>query len=331
MGRVDFTKENKKATTNYDYPKLKLKSGEKARILLLENPVMEYVHTLRAPQIVNGKPVMFMNERKDKTKFEDYKMDFVSRPLCLGDEAILDKDGSDPKHCPVCKLAKENSDYASAPQRRFAMHVIRYKTNSSNELITPYSVEVLVWAFTDKVFSQIVDFKAEWDDLRKHDITLGPCTNETFQQFDLNIGAKAAWMEDKERQKLTAETFKNNQIPDLAIACGSKKELKWLEEDIEKIRTNWGIAVGAPAEAEKEAELDASLDQDLNSLMDDTSAADASPSLDKTTTDTSTDDLLADLGNLDSGTEDAPTEEKKAETKSADTDVADLDDLLGDL
>lgn len=272
MGRIEFTSENKVATTNYDYPKLKLKNGERARILLLEAPVREYVHTLRAPQIVDGEAKMFMNERKDKTKYEDYVMDFLSRPLCLGDAGILADKGADPKNCPMCELAKSHPDMTSAPQRRYAMHVIRYRTKSGGwELVTPYSVETLVWSFTDKIFNQIADFREEWDDLRKHDLTLGPCENETFQKFSLSVSAKAAWMEDRERMVLTKATFEENQIPDLAIACGSLKEKKWVEDDIEKIKNNWAIATGSKSKAVA-AEDTASLDQDLSSLLDSSSS-----------------------------------------------------------
>jgi hypothetical protein len=269
MGRITFSTENKKATTNYDYPKLKLKSGESARILLLETaPVVEYVHTLNKPVIVNGLPVVIQAERKDGTKYDDFKMDFISRPICLGDESILDEKGSDPKNCPICQLAKDNPDAAKAPQRRFAMHVIRYKTKPGGAtLVTPYSVETLVWAFTERMFGKIADFKEEWGDLRKHDLILGPCTNEMFQQFDISVGAKAAWMEDKERQQLTARTFKENQIEDLSIACGTRKEKKWIDEDIKSIKEAWQQANGAPAPESGTVTVGGDLDAGLDDLL----------------------------------------------------------------
>lgn len=326
MGRIEFTSENKVATTNYDYPKLKLKNGERARILLLEAPVREYVHTLRAPQIVDGEAKMFMNERKDKTKYEDYVMDFLSRPLCLGDASILADKGADPKNCPMCELAKSNPDMTSAPQRRYAMHVIRYRTKSGGwDLITPYSVETLVWSFTDKIFNQIADFKEEWTDLRKHDLTLGPCENETFQKFSLSVSAKAAWMEDKERMQLTMDTFRENQIPDLAIACGSLKEKKWVEDDIEKIKANWAIATGSKA---KSAPLDtASLDDDLSSLLDSRSS--------KSDSTADFDDLLSKEDTpypaTPAATKAAPKAKAAAKTKAAakvEEEVDPLDGLL---
>jgi hypothetical protein len=267
MPRIDFDVKNKVAQTNYDYPKLKLKNGERARVLVgLESPVREYVHTLRKPQVINGVPQMIKATRKDGSTYDDYKMDFLSRPLCLGDASVLAKEGSDVRNCPMCALAKQHPDMTSAPQRRYAMHVIRYKTKAGTfDLITPYSIEVLVWSFTDRIFNQIADAANEWGDLRKHDLLLGPCTNETFQQFEMSVGAKAAWLEDASRKALTAQAFAENQIEDLAIACGSKKEKRWVDEDLNKIREAWASVSGA--EVPVEGGTSSSLDEDLNSLL----------------------------------------------------------------
>lgn len=276
MPRVGFAVENKVATVNYDYPKLKLKKGEHARILVgLEDPVVEYVHTLRKPKIVDGKPQMFMDERRDGTKFENYKMDFVSRPICLGDAAELEKKGSDPAHCPACKLAKDFPDYAREPQRRYAMHVIRYRTKGGGtEVAVPFSVEVVVWSFTDTIFNKIIDIKSEWGDLRKHDLLLGPCTVEDFQKFDITPASKAEWLADPERQKVTALTFRENQIPDLRIAAGSVKQKQWVEQDVDAIIENWRIVKGV----EESTSSTVSLDDDLNSLLSGgTPAAAAAP------------------------------------------------------
>lgn len=264
MPRVSFGAENKVATTNYDYPKLKLKNGERARIIVgLEDPLVEYVHTLRKPQIVNGQPQIFKAERKDGTTYDDYKMDFISRPICLGDATILDEKGSDPKNCPMCKLALDYGDYGQPPQRRYAMHVIRYRTKGgTTDIQTPFSVEVLIWSFTDKTFNKISDFKEEWGDLRKHDLLLGPCTNETFQQFDITVAAKAEWLASEERKKLTALTFKENQIPDLTIAAGSVKQKQWVEQDIQAILEAWGQVHGSASEEDTTG-----LDEDLGNLL----------------------------------------------------------------
>lgn len=326
MGRVGFKAENKVATTNYDYPKLKLKVGERARIMVgLEDPIVEYVHTLRKPQIINGVPQMETVKSRSGAESQANVMDFVSRPLCIGDKTILDDKGSDPKNCPMCKLAQEHPDYTKPPQRRYAMHVIRYRTKGgTTEVATPFSVETLVWAFTDTVFNKIVDAAEEFGDLRKHDLLLGPCqAPEHFQKFDISPAAKAAWLESAERKQLTVQTFKENQIPDLTIAAGSAKQKQWIEEDIQSIKDAWAEVSGASAD------VDVDLDTDLGSLLDGDTDAEgwSTPAAAKEAgVAADADDLLGDLDDLVNGDdedtsldpdEDEVTEEKPAPKKAA--------------
>lgn len=176
MQRVAFDQKNKKLSP-LDYPKLKLERNQSARILCIEEPVAGYVHTLRAPVIVNGVPKMVMAKGRDNSEYETYAMDFIGRPLCLGDPGILEDKGVDPKNCPACKLSAE-SDMVKAPERRFAMHVIRYAiraTSGSFDVATPFSVSVVVWSFPDMIFNKLADIATEWGDLKQHDLLLGPC------------------------------------------------------------------------------------------------------------------------------------------------------------
>ena len=352
MGRVEFTSDNKKATNNFDFPKLKLTQGEKARIVVgLEPPVMEYVHTLRKPQIVNGVPQMETLKRKSGEEYQAHKKDFVGNPICVGREEVLDEKGSDPQQCPMCKLAADNPDYTDPPKRRYAMHVMRYRTKTNtSEVATPFSVELLVWSFTQTVFNKLVDIRNEIDggDLRKHDLILGPCTNQTFQQFDITPGLKQAeWMADKERQSLFVETWKENQIPDLTIAIGSKKREDWIKEDIETIREAWN-----DVRAAESGESSTSLDTDLSSLLDKETATEetwatssgddeldgllaSSGASETSAKDEEDSDLLASLGaGLSESAEEAPAEEpapKKAAPKkpAAKKDTAPKEEATG--
>lgn len=299
MPRVAFEPENKAATVNFDFPKLKLKKGEKARVLVgLENPLVEYVHTLRKPVIVNGVPKMVTRERKNGDTYQTNQLDFISRPICLGDATVLQEDGADPKNCPMCKLAKDYPDYTTAPQRRYAMHVIRYRTKAGTDQVAiPFSVEVLVWSFTDQIFNKLVDLKAEWGDLRKHDLILGPCSDEMFQKFDISPSQKAEWLSDEERKQLTALTFKENQIPDLTIATGSAKQRSWVDQDIHQIMEAWAQVNGAEDVSSE------GLDTDLSDLLSGSEGADA------------------DVDGLDADAPEASSEEETAES-------SDLDDLF---
>lgn len=311
MGRVGFKAENKVATTNYDYPKLKLKVGERARIMVgLEDPIVEYVHTLRKPQIINGVPQMETAKDRKGAEYQTNVFDFVSRPLCIGDKTILESKGSDPKNCPMCKLAQDHPDMTKPPQRRYAMHVIRYRTKGgTTEVATPFSVETLVWAFTDTVFNKIVDAAEEFGDLRKHDLLLGPCqAPEHFQKFDITPAAKAVWLQSPEWKALTVQTFKENQIPDLTIAAGSAKQKQWIEEDVQTILDAWAEVNGATADE------DVDLDADLGSLLDNDKSAEkdsegrATPeAAAEAGVAADADDLLGDLDGLSNDSEDDPS------------------------
>ena len=333
MPRIDFAAENKVQTTNFDFPKLKLKNGQRARLLLLESPIVEYVHELRAPQIIDGKPQMVTQQRRDGTEYQDYKKDFLSKPLCLGDFNVLQEKGADEAACPICKMAKDHPDWVAPPKRRYAMHVISYKIKSGDsfDLTTPFACEVLVWSFTDVVFNRIIDFKNEWGDLRKHDLLLGPCTNETFQKFDMQVGATAAWMADKARGDLVKETFANNQIPDLSIACGSKKEVRWINIDLDTIRERWAKVSTAPAAVTEidHAAATASLDADLAGLLDTPAAPAAEAPEAPAPAAADLDDLLGEsVADEEAPAETAAASEEKTEP---DTGAADFEDLLAGL
>ncbi len=264
MPEIDYGKENTKVSkVNYDYPKLSgLKKDEKARILLIEkNPVYEWVHELKRPKIVDGAPVMETAKRKDNSEYQKHTMDFLSRPICTGDAGVLEEDGIDPKGCLMCALAHRNPDAAAPPARRFATHVLRYATKGgTHNILQPFQVELLVWSFTERVFAQISDFKEEWGDLRAHDLLI-ECKNQQFQNYEINVAAKAEFMEDEERRELVKRVYAEQRIADLSIACGRQTEERWIRSDVEKIEEAWAQVAAyngksAPARSMRE-DLDA--------------------------------------------------------------------------
>lgn len=292
MGRVTFTETNKSNNDFESFPKLKLDKGERARIVCLEDPVVEYVHNLRAPKILNGAPVMIKQKKfQSEEMYETYDMDFIGNPRCIGDPGILADKGSDPDNCPACAAAKA-SDTIRPPQRRFAMHVIKYSVKpNSSDVSDPYGVATVVWAFTDMVFNKLVDYAAEYDGgLPRHDLILGPCTDKNFQKFDIMASQKAEWLAEGPqgaRAKLTAATFKGTQTDDLEAFCGQKKSKEWIEEALLKIKARWniinGIAPGAgvagvdPTVAFDSASLAQGLDDLLGGSSTPAPAAEATP------------------------------------------------------
>lgn len=245
MPEIEFDPKFK-AQQASDYPKLKLAGREVKRIFAgLENPTYAYVHNLKAPKIVNGKAVLVEEKRKDGSTYTDIAKEFLSRPQCLGDYGVIADKGMDPDGCPMCAMAKAG-EHVDPPQRRFAMHVTEYGTvHGSSELLEPFSCKLVMWTFTDKVYSQLVDIKREWKGLRSNDLILGPCTNEMFQQYDIKPAATAAWAGDEQRKKQVILSYQNNQtkLPKEEF-CGKATARQWIDQNLTTIRERWAIANG---------------------------------------------------------------------------------------
>src|SRR5580692_10623347 len=129
MPRTSVSETNRSNDQPDQFPKLKLKTGEVARLLVVddENAWMEWVHSMRAPVIgENGKAVMTNKKRKNGDLYEDYDMGFVGQRICLGDPSVVEDKEVDPARCPACQAAADGIQDMK-PVRRFAVPVIRYK------------------------------------------------------------------------------------------------------------------------------------------------------------------------------------------------------------
>lgn len=244
MPRVEFSEENV-SKNDYNYPKFKLeKKGEKARVAILESPYAEYVHNIRKPKLVGGVPQKEWKTTKSGEKYEDYVYEFVSRPICLGDYGTLQSDGSDPDHCPVCAEAKR-SDKFFGPQRRFALHLVKYDTVPGTTTVKePFSAQTLIYSFTNKVYDELFALKGQGFDLVNHDLIF-TSENPMFHGYGIQPSMEAEWQKSDERKKyIKALMSKENLAPDLAIFCGSKKSEKQLEYDIRAVNEAWEIATG---------------------------------------------------------------------------------------
>lgn len=234
MAKMTFSSENKKAS-NFDFPKLYLDHGERARIVCIEpEPEVNFVHTIKAPEIVNGEVVTESVKNKDGSFTERPKMNFIGRHLCFGNMNTLMDKGKDPSNCPTC-AAHEDHDFIGEAVRRFAMHVVQYKTQTGKFAVqTPFQAELVVWAFTDQRFGQLTDIAEEHGDLRMKDLLLGPCENKNFQKFDMQVGGSAAWLESEENKKFIQTLYASNKLDDLDPAIGRKVTKEQAQEDIQK-------------------------------------------------------------------------------------------------
>jgi hypothetical protein len=250
MPLVEFDPEEKEGSP-FDFPKLKLERGERARVNILQTqPLAEYVHTLRAPEIINGKPIMEETTVRGEPVTRP-KMQFIGRAICMGDYDVLREKGLDPQKCPACKAAVSNSDAVPAPERRFAVHAIRYQIKQGSfEIAEPYQASVLAWAFPQRTFDKLITLLEEQEPkkLMLHDLLLGPCENPVFQQYDIQMSAKAAWIETEPRKQLTAQVWKNNQSPYLDQFIGRKTTIDRLSEDVNRVLLRYKQMQGIPSE-----------------------------------------------------------------------------------
>lgn len=267
MPQIDWTPEFKR-TTNVEFDRLKLKVGERARIVCLEKPTFTWVHTVRAPKIVDGRATKVTKKRKDGTEYADWDMEFVSRPQCLGDHATIDVDGIDPANCPLCARAKVSEEIAP-PERRFAMNIIKYNTKNDGTVVSPFGCSSQVWTFTESVFNKLYSVAQEHGGLVGKDLILGPCQPpELFQKFDILAGGKNIWETDDRIKDMVVETHKNNRVEDLEAACGRKVEVKWLKADVEKVADKWRVAHGDTSRADiTEKDQVSSLKGELDNLL----------------------------------------------------------------
>lgn len=268
MPRVSFTEEHKVQKSGYDFPRLKLQTGEKARIAIVEDPVVEYRHTIDIPRVASGRVETREVPTRDGGSYTDYVRDFVSTPLCTGDEDVLSESGLDVDGCLVCAYAAEHKDRVKPPQRRYAMHVIRYKTKPGTATIgTPFSVDLIVWAFPDNTFNKITDFNQEWAEsggLKAHDLII-TCKVGAYQNYEFSVAPDAAWQKSDKTKELVKETFDNNQIPDLTVACGSRKQEQWIKDDLSKVTEAWDLVNRIQSDDDED---EGSLEEGLDGLLD---------------------------------------------------------------
>jgi hypothetical protein len=228
------------------FPRLKFENpGEKLLIAATEDPTVVYVHTLKRPKLVNGKPVMVIKTNKDKTKsWEEIDTEFVSRPQCLGDEGILEERGMDPKNCPACAVAKKN-DTVDSPQLRYAMHVFQYATKpGSHDLSSPFGGQVKVWTFTVRTYNKLIDIVKDTEKALGDTDLMLECISKEFQSFDLRNSSKAMWQKTTANREHVETALAENRAEDLDALSGRKMTRDAMQDDLDAIEEAWKMANG---------------------------------------------------------------------------------------
>lgn len=236
--KVSFDEENRREDP-FKFPKLQLEHGESARILVAEDPIVNFAHTINWPVIgPDGKGVRETRKTRDNKDYETWADEWKGRYLCTGDETVLLEKGLDPDNCPACQAAKDHS-WMRVPERRFAMHVVRYELMPDGEPVEPLSVRILGWGFTEGRFDTIVEFKKRWKDLRAHDLTLGPCTNKGYQKFDMQVEPDAIWIRTPENTERVSKAFKSTRYENLPSLNGREVSAERLTEEVTIAGAKW--------------------------------------------------------------------------------------------
>lgn len=278
MGRIDPSPEN--VLRGFDNaPKFgRLKKGDTARILLFEfgptasgGPLgswAEWVHSLRVPAVKETRP--------DGAEIEIQEEVYIGSYICLGDEAELAEKLYAPATCPFC--ARADQDESFRPTRRHATNIIRYGIKPNGfELNEPYSVELLVWTFSERQFKVITQLLKDWNDLRQHDLQI-TCTNGQYQNYEIHVAPHAAWLAEPYQhtrfgmtlQQLVVETVKSQKIDDegLQKALGNKigqaQVIEKLQTYDREMATRGRATVGATSAAQPAPAMSA---QDLNDML----------------------------------------------------------------
>lgn len=177
MPKVGLTPDQKSRSI-FDVDKFAMKSGQKARVLVIEEEFLtEFVHW------VDGQGYF----------------------ICTGDYSKMLHEQYSPT-CKFCEAAQASSAVSQA-KRKFVTLLVVYRTNSKGALIEPVSAEVVPWIFGNDKFNDLISKKEQWGDLRKHDLMI-ECLGEQFQKMRIDILPDAVWQSDATAKAAVATALK---------------------------------------------------------------------------------------------------------------------------
>jgi hypothetical protein len=269
---------------------------------------MELVHNVRAP-VFDEKDKPLKAQKKVRGGFKEvFDMDegWLGSPICPGDPKVVEKNELDADGCPTCAGVKRLLDAGISdardllPQRRYAVPVIRYETQSKSDpakgLRQPYNAKVLVWRLSqwsweqvDRVRPQMAPLVGKSDPAEvKLQMTDLVVSNENgFQKIDKIYPLPCAWRADtdegREVRKMVLVLWKREENrpteAQLRAACGREPNRDWMTRDIEDAEFRWrkavfGVQSGPTGDGALSNGTGQDLAGDLEDLLTDDPAAD---------------------------------------------------------
>lgn len=260
-----------------------LKKDETRRIMLFEfgeekpgqpfGSYFEFIHNLQIPEVKEKRP--------DGAEITVQERKWFGTYLCLGREDVIYEKRFDAEQCPACAHAAD--DQALMPVRRHATNIVVYRTKEpSFNLQEPWSVEVLPWFFSERMFREITDLYSTWGNLQRHDIQV-LCESGQFQRYKLSAMPTAAWLDpafnpqmnrggETDEQiaarlgtvpdwakgglmNLVAETVRANKVPDEVLSdnIGTKVGRTTLAQKVQEFMLEAGMAAGVASGAPSQA------------------------------------------------------------------------------
>ena len=191
--------EEKNVTRNaLDMDEFKLKKGEFARILIIDDEVeTEFRH--------------FYDVGGNK-----------GYVICLGQfQAVMLETGSDPEHCPFCAKCDASKGAISQARQHFVTQLVRYTTNSRGDVVDPLSYMVQLWAFGSQKFNAVRRIKEQVENIHRIDLLIGPCVAELYQNYAIIACKEGLALRDTEVNRLV-ELYKQQTCPDIIRKLGRK-------------------------------------------------------------------------------------------------------------
>lgn len=119
----------------------------------------------------------------------------------VADLLKIEEEVGRPDQCVLCKQVQKGNSNVGAPLRRFAIYVLRYKTEFSGRFVgggLKYWLEV--WLIDNRKYRTLRKIMEEWGDLAKRDLAI-TCTDQQYQNMTIQPLKKAAWMSAKDEVK----------------------------------------------------------------------------------------------------------------------------------
>lgn len=236
-----------------EFPKLELQKGEVARINILSTK--GWAATLR--HYVQNVGYIHCHAMKNAKSVKDL--------LQIEDE------GGRPEDCPLCQMLSEGNTRIKLPQRRFAIRVLRYKTDLDGRP-SPGGLKywMEIWILGNRKYWRLQEIVKEWGDdkgrIAGHDLTL-TCEDEQYQNMSLGVKKDALWTsahkEIKEYFKEEAKKY------DLKACLGQTMDEEALKRRFMTMERKERMRAGVDREGEEEEIGSASVAEKVDDIFDD--------------------------------------------------------------